>query len=159
MKLYLIQHALAYPAEENEERPLSPTGVDQAKKAARGIKRLGLGFDLIITSPKRRAHQTAALISEGVRYPYSDILTTEAVLPDQSPQGLLDLLKKEPAENKILVVGHLPHLAKLASDLMQGGEVLIENAGLTCFDISDLNINESNSTRLEFHLTAEQLAL
>lgn len=153
MKLYLMQHALAYPAEENTERPLNPTGIGQAKTAARGIKRLGLGFDLIVTSPKRRAHQTAALISEGVRYPYSDILTTEAILPDQSPQGLLDLLQKESAENRILVVGHLPHLEKLASTLMQGGELLIENAGLTCFDISS-----STSARLEFHLTAEQLA-
>ena len=153
MKLYLMQHALAYPAEKNTERPLSPTGIDQAKTAARGSKRLGLGFDLIVTSPKRRARQTAALVSEGVRYPYSDILTTEAVLPDQSPQSLLDLLQKESAENRVLVVGHLPHLEKLASTLLQGGELLIENAGLTCFDIS-----ASNSPKLEFHLTAEQLA-
>ena len=154
MKLYLMQHALAYPVEEDSERPLSPTGIDQAKAAARGIKRLGLSFDLIVTSPKRRAHQTAALIAEGVRYPHSDIMTTETVLPNQSPQGLLDLLQKESAESSILVVGHMPQLAKLASDLMHGGELLIENAGLTCFDISELK-----SARLEFHLKAEQLAL
>ncbi len=158
MKLYLMQHALAYPAEESAERPLNPAGIDQAKTAARGIKRFGLGFDLIVTSPKRRSHQTAALVAEGVRYPYSDILTTETVLPNQSSQGLLELLKKEPTANKILVVGHLPHLAMLASDLMQGGELLIENAGLTCFDISDLDTPGSKSARLEFHLTAEQLA-
>ena len=154
MKLYLMQHALAYPAEKDPERPLSPAGIDQAKAAARGIKRLGLSFDLIVTSPKRRAHQTAALIAEGVRYPHSDILTTEAVLPDQSPKNLLDLLKKETAESHSLVVGHMPFLAKFASTLMQGGDVLIENAGLTCFDISG-----SNAARLEFHLRAEQLAL
>ena len=154
MKLYLMQHALAYPSEENAERPLNPTGIEQAKAAAHGIKRLGLGLDLIVTSPRRRAHQTAALISEGVRYPYSDILTTEALLPDQSPQSLLDLLQKEPAESHILVVGHLPHLTKLTSNLMQGGELLIENAGLTCFDIS-----EPKPARLEFHLTAKLLGL
>ncbi|MBW2690686.1 MAG: histidine phosphatase family protein [Deltaproteobacteria bacterium] len=154
MKLYLIQHALAYPAEENAERPLNPIGIEQAKAAAHGIKRLGLGLDLIVTSPRRRAHQTAALISEGVRYPYSDILTTDALLPDQSPQNLLDLLQQEPAESRILVVGHLPHLEKLASNLLQGGNLLIENAGLTCFDIS-----EPESIKLEFHLTAKQLGL
>ena len=154
MKLYLMQHALAYPAEENAERPLNPTGIEQAKVAARGIKRLGLSFDLIATSPRRRAHQTAALISEGVRYPYSDILATDALLPDQSPQDLLDLLQQEPAGSHILVVGHLPHLTKLASNLMQGGELLIENTGLTCFDIS-----ESKPARLEFHLTVKHLGL
>ena len=69
MKVYLMQHALAYSSEEDQERPLSPAGIDQAKAAAKGIKRLGLTFDLIVTSPKRRAHQTAALIAEGVRFP------------------------------------------------------------------------------------------
>ena len=154
MKLYLMQHAIAYPAEENSERPLSPAGIDQAKAAAKGIKRLGLNFDLIVASPKRRAHQTAALIAEGIRYPHSDILTTEAVLPDQLPQELLDLLQKEPAESQILVIGHQPQLAKLARQLMQGGELLIENAGLTC-----INILGPASARLEFHLKAAQLAL
>jgi phosphohistidine phosphatase len=154
MKVYLMQHALAYPAEEDRERPLSPAGVAQAKAAAKVIKRLGLNFDLIVASPKRRAHQTAALIAEGIRYPHSDILTSEAILPDQLPQDLLDLLQKEATESQILVIGHMPQLAKLARELMQGGELLIENAGLTC-----INILESESGRLEFHLRAEQLAL
>jgi len=149
-----MQHALAYSAEENVERPLSPAGVDQAKAASRVIKRLGLSFDLIIASPKRRAQQTAALIAEGVRFPYSDILTTETILPDSSPHDLFALLQKESAESQILVVGHLPHLAKLASDLLRGGELVIENAGLTCFDISG-----SRSAKLEFHLKTKQLIL
>jgi phosphohistidine phosphatase len=153
MKLYLMQHALAYRAGEDPERPLSPEGVAQAKAAARGIKRLGLGFDLIITSPKRRAHQTAALIAEAVRYPYSDILTTDAVLPDQQPQGLLDLLQKEPDDSRVLVVGHMPQLANLSRAVMQGGELLFQNAGLCGFELDG-----APPARLEFHLTAEQLA-
>ena len=154
MKLYLMQHALAYPAEENPERPLSPTGVNQAKVAAKGIKRLGLEFDLIITSTKRRAQQTAALVAEGIRYPFSDILSSEAVLPNSSSQELLDLLQKEATDSHIMVVGHLPHLAKLASDIMQGGELIFENAGLTCFDFSG-----PKSAQLEFHLKAGQLVI
>lgn len=145
-----MQHAVAYSADENPERPLNPAGITQAKTAARGIKRLGVSFDLIVASPKRRAHQTAALIAEGVRFPYSDILTTAAVLPEQPPQELLTLLEKEPADSRVLVVGHLPHLAKLASVLLQGGELAIDNAGLTCFDLAG-----ADPARLEFHLRAE----
>lgn len=154
MKLYLMQHALAYPAEEKGERPLNPIGINQAKAAAKGVRRLDLSFDLIITSPKRRAQQTAALVAERVRYPYSDILSTEAVLPSRSPQELLDLLQAESIDSNILVVGHMPHLAKLASALMQGGELLFDNAGLTCFDFSG-----PTSAQLEFHLKADQLAI
>ena len=94
------------------------------------------------------------MIAEGARFPYSDILTAEAILPDRLPQHLFALLQKESADSRILVVGHMPHLAKLASDLLRGGELLIENAGLSCFDIA-----EPGSARLEFHLRATQLAL
>jgi len=153
MKLYLMQHAFAYSSEVDQERPLSPAGIDQAKAAAKGIKRLGLTFDLIVTSPKRRAHQTAALIAEGVRFPHSDILTTEAVLPQSQPQELLELLRIELPQSNVLVVGHMPQLGRLSAQLLQGGEILFENAGLACFELSS-----SNLARLEFLLTAQQLA-
>jgi phosphohistidine phosphatase len=148
-----MQHALAYSSQEDQERPLSPAGIDQAKAAAKGIKRLGLTFDLIVASPKRRAHQTAALIAEGVRFPHSDILTTEAVLPQSQPQELLDLLQKELPQSSVLVVGHMPQLGELSSQLLQGGEILFENAGLACFEISS-----SHPAQLKFLLTAQQLA-
>jgi phosphohistidine phosphatase len=148
-----MQHAFAYSSEEDNQRPLSPAGIDQAKAAAKGIKRLGLTFDLIVASPKRRAHQTAALIAEKVRFPHSDIMTTEAVLPQGQPQELLDLLQKEAPQSSVLVVGHMPQLGKLSSQLLQGGEMLFENAGLACFEISS-----SHPARLEFLLTAQQLA-
>lgn len=151
MKLYLMQHALAYPSEENSERPLSPAGIAQSKSAASGVKKLGISFDLIITSPKRRAQQTAALIAEGVRYPYSDILATEAVLPKASAQEVLELLSAETAE-QVLIVGHMPHLAVLAEQLLSGAQLVFENAGLTC-----LELNQQNSARLLFHLTTNQL--
>ena len=153
MKLYLMQHAFAYSSEVDQERPLSPAGIDQAKAAAKGIKRLGLTFDLIVTSPKRRAHQTAALIAEGVRFPHSDILTTEAVLPQSQPQELLELLQIELPQSNVLVVGHMPQLGELSSQLLQGGEILFENAGLACFEISS-----SHPAQLKFLLTAQQLA-
>lgn len=151
MKLYLMQHAPACSAAENPEKPLSPAGIDQAKAAAAGVKRLGLSFDLIITSPKRRAQQTAALIAERIRYPYSDILSTGAASPMALPDELLELLAQEDAE-QILVVGHLPHLATLAGRLLSGAMLQFENTGLTCIEVT------GNESTLVFHLTAAQLA-
>jgi hypothetical protein len=45
-------------------------------------------------------------------------------------------------------------MAKIANALLQGGTVLIENAGLSCFEV-----DQAGQSRLEFHLRAEQLAL
>lgn len=154
VELYLMQHALAYPVDEDPQRPLTPEGVLQAKTSAKGLRRLGLEFDLIVTSPRRRAQQTAALVAEATRFPYSDILTTESVLPDQLPQKLFDLLKTERGEARVLVVGHLPHLALVAAGLLRGGELEIEHAGLAGFQWK-----EGAPARLSCLLTARQLAL
>ena len=151
MKLYLMQHALAYPSSEDPERPLTPEGVQQAKATAEGIKQLGIQFDLIIASTKRRAQQTAALVAEGLRYPYSDILSTEALLPDASLDNIKGIIKSEEAHH-ILLVGHLPHLEKLAEDLLHGGQLVFANCGLSC-----LEITEGETARLLFHLQPEQL--
>ena len=152
MKLYLMQHAVAYSSEENSPRALNPAGIEQARLSAHGIRRLGLEFDLIMSSPKRRAKQTAALVAEEVRYPYSDILTSEALMPDRPPEELLQLLQKESTDSCILLVGHLPQLARLADTLTGGGDLIFENAGLTCLEMSG-----PKTARLEFHLQARHL--
>ncbi len=154
MELYLMQHALACSAEEDPQRVLTPEGVAQAKASARGMRRLGLEFDLIVSSPKRRAQQTAALVAEAVRYPYSDILASDAVLPDQPLEPLLKLLAAEPVDARILVVGHLPHLEHLATQLLHGGVLVFENAGLVALELTGWD-----DARLLWLLTPRQLAL
>ncbi len=136
MQLYLMQHGLAQNEEQDPTRPLSSEGIEQVKATARGIRRLGLDFVLIVTSPKRRAQQTAALVAEAVRYPYSDIVTTEVLLPKADPAGLLAILDSEADEARVLAVGHLPHLANFVSSYAGGTQMAFTNAGLAgleCF--------------------------
>ena len=136
MEIYLMQHGQAVSEQEDPARPLSREGVEQIKLAAKAITRLGLSFDVIICSPKRRSHQTAALVAEALRYPYSDILESQTVLPDADPAELIKKLSQMIGD-KILVVGHLPHLSRLIARLL-GSErdlVWIENGGLTCLEL------------------------
>lgn len=129
MDVYLMQHGLSLSEAEDPERPLSPAGVVQVKASAQGLKALSLSFDLVAASPKRRAQQTAALVAEALRYPYSDILTSESLLPNADPSAVLALLEREPDDSRVLLIGHLPHLPNLAA-LLCGAPVLFENAGL-----------------------------
>ena len=134
MDVYLMQHGAALDKEEDPQRPLSPAGVEQVRSAAAGMKALGLTFDLIAASPKRRSQQTAALVAERLRYPYSDILTTAALLPKADPGEIMVLLADEKPAGVVLLVGHLPHLAVFASRLTGGAELKFENAGLACLE-------------------------
>jgi phosphohistidine phosphatase len=153
MQLYLMQHGMALSAQEDAERPLSPAGVDQVRASAAGIRQLKLAFDLIISSPKRRAHQTAALVAESLRYAYSDISRSESLLPRAEPGEVLKSLAGEPAGSRVLLVGHQPLLGRLARHLL-GGEVALENAGLCGFEYDA----EKPACRLTLLLNAGQLA-
>ena len=74
-------------------------------------------------------------------------------MPERAPEELFELLQKESSDSRILVVGHLPHLARLA-EAMSGGDLVFENAGLTCLEMSG-----PRTARLEFHLQAAHLAM
>ena len=57
--VYLVRHGVA--AEQgpefpnDDDRPLTSEGIRKMNEAARGMQRLGLSFDLILSSPLRRA--------------------------------------------------------------------------------------------------------
>lgn len=135
MELYFMQHGQAVSEQEDPAKPLSREGVAQIQASAQAIHRLGLAFDVIVCSPKRRSHQSAALVAEAVRYPYSDILESKAILPKAEPEELLQKLSQMIGD-KVLVVGHLPNLSRLVSYLLGSENELVrfENGGLVCID-------------------------
>ncbi len=62
MKLYLMRHGLAIERGtfgEDRERPLTSEGIKKTQRVVKQFHKLGLNFDLIVTSPLVRAQQTA----------------------------------------------------------------------------------------------------
>lgn len=159
MQLYLMQHGQALPEDENPEQPLSREGVAQIQASAAAMKRLGLAFDLIVCSPKKRSHQSAALVAEGVNFPYSDITETDAVKPGASPDDAISFLRQNPDCQAVLIAGHLPSLARIAS-LLLGGDTPVrlrfEHGGLCRLDTGTLAPGEAE---LVFHLDSAQLRM
>ena len=152
MVIYFMLDGLAVSELEDPARPLSREGVVQIQLSAKAVQRLGLAFDVIICSPKRRSHQTAALVAEAIRYPYSDILESDTVLPKAEPQELMQKLSQMIGD-KILVVGHLPNLSRLVSHLFESEKEMVrfENGGMVCVELG----KEGNILRSL--LTAEQM--
>jgi phosphohistidine phosphatase len=159
MQLYLMQHGQAVPETENTERPLSREGVAQIQASAAAMKRLGIALDLIVSSPKKRSRQSAALVAEGVNYPYSDILESDAVKPTAPAVDTLLFLRQNSESNSVLIAGHLPSLSNIASLLLGGNapvRLRFENGGLCRIDTADLSPGEAE---LIFHLSAAQMRL
>ena len=65
MNLYLLRHADANTvADTDDARPLSEKGVAQVKKIGRFCQAHGIEVSLVLSSPIRRAHETAVLFAK-----------------------------------------------------------------------------------------------
>lgn len=121
MFLYLVQHAEAKTEEEDPSRPLSEKGERDIRKVALHLSRLNFKITRILHSRKLRAKQTAEILSEYTR-PSESTAESDGLAPLDDPSSWSDRLKYVTASvtENIALVGHLPHLGKLASLLLCG---------------------------------------
>lgn len=157
MLIHLMQHGTNLSREIDVHEPLSPVGREQIEKSAQAARILGLRFELVVASPKARSLQTAELMAQATGYPVTHIEVTEAVKAMAPPQKTLDFVAEYQGLDSILIVGHLPSLALVASLLLTGREslgVAVENGGLTQIDWQ----GDPGKATLNFHLLPQQLA-
>jgi phosphohistidine phosphatase len=124
MKLYLFRHGIAADREdfagEDAERPLTEEGTRKTRLAARGLRRLAPELDLILSSPLRRARQTAELLVEA--YEGAPPLECSDRLAEEGAHEALirELRARRPVPRRLLLVGHEPNLSELAGLLLTG---------------------------------------
>ena len=159
MEIYLMQHGPNLSKAEDPEESLSPDGKTQISKAARAIKRMELKFDVIIASPKTRSQQTAALVAEAVGYPVKSIVNTEMVKAMTPAAETIAYLEQFAEKNSVLIAGHLPSLAEVASALLTSGSratIQFERGGVGRIDVDKIPTHEG---KLRWYLTPAQLEL
>ena len=119
-ELYLVRHAIAeargdaWP--DDSKRPLTEEGMSRFRKSARGLSRLGVSLDVILTSPLVRARQTADILG-AVFEQRPHIVAVESLIPGGSYQSLLTDLEKHSKRTQIALVGHEPGIGELAARL------------------------------------------
>jgi phosphohistidine phosphatase len=121
MEIWILRHAKAEeggPGTPDEERALTPAARKRMRAAARTIARLEPKFDAILTSPLRRARQTAEPVARALDQE-KDLIETGALAPDADPKEILSEIKKR-QRKRVLLVGHMPHLGKLLGYLITG---------------------------------------
>lgn len=125
MEVILIRHAKAGDRDPNtwpndDNRPLTSDGVDEQHQAATVMKKMGIRFDFLLTSPMLRARQSAEAVAEAYRWPEEPQLT-EALGHGYSVAAVVRLLAKFPPDSRVALVGHEPDLSRLAAALISSG--------------------------------------
>lgn len=124
--LYLVRHAIAENAgadTRDADRALTRRGAARMRRAARGLKRLGIKPDVILSSPLRRAAETAALIA-GALAPNLTVEPYDALAPGHDPAEIARGLERHRTARHIVLVGHEPGISEFASYLLSGGTEL-----------------------------------
>lgn len=141
MRLLLVRHAIAVargtPGLPDSERPLTPEGEARFGEAAGGLARLVERPDVILTSPWRRARQTARIAAAafGCRRVEEDAAFAGGSFEDQAA-----VLDRQGSQATVVVVGHEPHLSALLARILdaaredsltfkKGGAALVEVPG------------------------------
>ncbi len=123
MDLWLLRHAAAETRSasgRDQDRELTAEGLERARAVARGLAALEPGILRVVTSPYRRARQTAEPVAEALRLS-GKLSESRALEPDRDPEEILSELEAEGYESALLV-GHEPHLGALLGRLVTGAD-------------------------------------
>jgi len=121
MDIYFLRHANAGEslpnAKQDEKRPLDELGLEQSQRMGRVLAALDVKVDAMISSPLRRATQTAALVATELGYQKS-VLLVDCLRPDAKFDQFRDLVRRHSKQKAIMVVGHNPTLSEFLSLLV-----------------------------------------
>lgn len=118
MHLYLVQHGLTVPKDEAPNRPLSEQGRRDVGRMAAFLARTRPAIGRVVHSGKTRAAQTALILSE----PLGPGRIVETAADGLAPNDPPDVIATAVAgwSDDAMLVGHLPHLGRLAALLVAG---------------------------------------
>ena len=131
MIIYFLRHASAgehfVSPKKDEKRALDKEGIEQCGYVGRALAALDTQVDVIISSPLKRATQTASLV--GNEMGYEGKLQIEAGLrPGADFADFRRVLEKYAKQESIMVVGHNPNLSQFLGTVIceSGCEASVE---------------------------------
>lgn len=139
MELYFLRHGIAAEAGPagmgDAGRPLTKEGITKMQASARGMHRLGVQLDVLLSSPLVRARETAAIVARELGL---ELQLDEKLAPGCDIAQLFALLGEHRAAERVMLVGHEPDFSSLIGVLTGGSQVLMKKGGLARVDIEQL---------------------
>lgn len=158
--LYLVRHGIAEvgSASGDADRQLTAAGTRKLHRVVRGLQRLGVVPDLVLSSPLRRAEETAQLLAT-VLAPKVAVEIYPPLAPGTPMDEILRALRPYRRARQVIMVGHQPGLGQLASHLLTGSATLamlpFRKGGVAAIQFSALPPRTTGT--LQWFVTPKQL--
>jgi phosphohistidine phosphatase len=117
---YHVRHGTAAAGPDDRARPLTPVGRTEVLATARALAARGVAVAEIRHSGLARARETAEILG-GTLAPPHGVHAATGLAPEDDPDVVAAEL--ELTAEPVMLVGHLPHLARLTAALVKGAAV------------------------------------
>ena len=118
MFLYFLRHASAGKSminpKKDERRPLDEDGILQCRYVGRLLANMDVQVDQIITSPLKRARQTASLVANELAFETA-LQVDDALRPEADFQQFQAMVARYGKYDAIMVIGHNPSFTEFFS--------------------------------------------
>jgi phosphohistidine phosphatase len=115
MTIYFLRHASAGQRVSNprkdEQRALDEDGIEQCRQIGRALAAMELQVDAIVSSPLKRASQTAAMVANEMGHE-GKLQLDPALRPEATFSQFRELVGRYAKADAIMVVGHNPSLSE-----------------------------------------------
>jgi phosphohistidine phosphatase len=137
---YFLRHGIAVEPDEwtgrDFDRPLTHEGIERMKCEARAIADLSLKLDVIVTSPLRRARQTAEILADRLKL-RDEIVEDKRLAEGFNAMRLSEILGEHDKAEAILLVGHEPTMSATLGRIIGDANVELKKAALAGVALSD----------------------
>ena len=144
MQIYLLRHGIAEdarPGHPDSERALTSEGREKLRRVLKRARAAGAAPDLILSSPYRRALETAGVAAETLAY-QGKVVRTPVLLPEASPfDAWEEIRSRHHDERSILLASHEPLMSAMVAFLLGSPalEVDMKKAALVRVDCDRLD--------------------
>ncbi|HTC36926.1 MAG TPA: phosphohistidine phosphatase SixA [Bryobacteraceae bacterium] len=139
MEIYILRHGIAEDAQAGQpdsERALTPDGRKKLRTVLRVAANAGVAPSLILTSPYKRALQTAQIAAEILDYK-GELLRTKSLEPISAPKTVWDEIRVHKDEARILLAGHEPLFSRLTAYLLGSPNLQVDfkKGAIACIEL------------------------
>jgi phosphohistidine phosphatase len=139
MEIYILRHGIAEDApagQPDSELALTSDGRKKLRNVLRVAASAGVAPSLILTSPYKRALQTAQIAAEILEYK-GELLRTKALEPGSAPKAVWDEIRVHKDEARILLAGHEPLFSRLTGYLLGSPNLQVDfkKGAIACIEL------------------------
>ena len=142
VSIYLLRHAIAEnarPGQSDPERALTDEGKEKLRRVLKRARAAGVAPTLILSSPYRRALETAAIAAQALGY-QGKVVQTATLEPMASPHDAWNEIRQRRGEESILLSSHEPLMSSMTAFLLRSPALAVDmkKAALVRIDFKDL---------------------